>query len=170
MTAGLVIKRILIDGAVLTAIAAPVLVLTLYINPRIALSDYPPDVQAAVPPRTRKELRHGILLSIPFLLAALAVPLLSTWLLSRQNGGTISYWIALVSIFGVYSVFYLFDLIVLDLLMFCTWTPGFLVIPGTEGMAGYKDWRMHVKGHMTTGLLLLGVMTALLALVPTFLY
>ncbi len=54
--------------------------------------------------------------------------------------------------------------------MFCTWTPGFPVIPGTEGMAGYKDWRMHVKGHMTTGLLLLGVVAALLALVPIFLY
>lgn len=85
MMAGLVIKRIVIDGAVLTTIAASVLVLTLYINPRIALSDYPPDVQAAVPPRTRKELRQGTLLSIPFLLAALAVPLISTWLLRAPN-------------------------------------------------------------------------------------
>ncbi len=76
--AGFVIKRILIDGAVLTALAAPVLVLTLYINPRIALSDYPSDVQTAVSPRTGEELRHGILLSIPFLLAALVVPLIST--------------------------------------------------------------------------------------------
>jgi hypothetical protein len=32
----LLIARILIDGTVLTAIMAPVLVLTLYINPRIA--------------------------------------------------------------------------------------------------------------------------------------
>ena len=65
MVAELIIKRILIDGAILTAIAAPVLVLTLYINPRIALSDYPEDVQAAVPERTKKELRQGILLSVP---------------------------------------------------------------------------------------------------------
>ena len=66
--------------------------------------------------------------------------------------------------------FFLFDLLVLDILIFCTWTPHFLVIPGTEGMAGYKDWRMHVRAHMTTGLLVLVVAAALLALVPAFLY
>jgi len=44
------------------------------------------------------------------------------------------------------------------------------VIPGTEGMPGYSEWRTHVKGHMTTGLLLLGVVAAVLALVLTFLY
>jgi len=96
MVAELIIKRILIDGAILTAIAAPLLVLTLYINPRIALSDYPEDVQAAVPARTKKELR--------------------------------------------------------------------------QGMPGYKDWRMHVRGHTRTGLPILAVAAALLALVPAFLY
>ena len=49
MVAQLIIERILIDGAILTAVAAPMLVLTLYIKSRIALSDYPEDVQAAVP-------------------------------------------------------------------------------------------------------------------------
>ena len=170
MVAGLIIKRILIDGAILTAIAAPVLLLTLYINPRIALSDYPEDVQAAVPARTKQELRQGILLSIPFLLAAIVVPLYSTWLLKQENGGAITYWMAFATIFGIHFVFFLFDLIVLDILMFCTWTPSFLVIPGTEGMPGYKDWRMHVSGHTTTGLPILAVTAALLALVPTFLY
>lgn len=170
MVAGLILKRILVDGAVLTAIAAPILVLTLAINPRLALSDYPADVQAAVPPRTRAEVRQGILLSIPFLLAAIAVPLYSTWFLKQEHGGIITYWMAFATIFGIHFVFFLFDLIVLDIWMFCTWTPGFLVIPGTEGMPGYKDWRMHVKGHMTTGLLVLVVAAALLALVPAFLY
>jgi len=45
MVAELIVKHIAIDGAVLTAIAAPVLVLTLYINPRSALADCPEDVQ-----------------------------------------------------------------------------------------------------------------------------
>lgn len=170
MVIGLLVKRILIDGAVLTAVAAPILVLTLYINPRLALSDYPADVQAAVPPRTKSEVLQGALLSIPFLLVAVAVPLYSTWLLNLQNGGTITYWMAFVTIFGIHSLFSFFDLIVLDMWMFCTWTPSFLVIPGTEGMPGYKDWRMHVKAHMTTGLLVLVIAAALLALIPAFLY
>ncbi len=36
----------------------------LYLNPRLALSDYPDDVKAAVPPRTRGELRLGVALAI----------------------------------------------------------------------------------------------------------
>jgi hypothetical protein len=170
MVAQLILKRILIDGAVLTAIVTPVLLLTLYINPRVALSDYPQDVKEAVPARTRSELRQGILLSIPFFLASVAVPLHSTWLLKQENGGMISYWMALVTIFGVHLVFFFFDLLVLDILIFCTWTPQFLVIPGTEGMPGYKDWRMHVRAHVTTGILVLVVAAALLALVPAYLY
>jgi hypothetical protein len=127
-------------------------------------------VQAAVPPRTRKELYQGILLAIPFLLAALAVPLYSTGLFKQQNGGAIAYEMAFVIILGIYLMLYLFDLIVLDILMFYTWTPRFLVIPGTEGLPGYKDFRPHLKTHLTTGIGIVVVWAALLALIPTFLY
>lgn len=53
MVAQLILKRILIDGAVLSGIISPLLVLGLYINPRIFLTDCPADVKAAVPERTR---------------------------------------------------------------------------------------------------------------------
>jgi hypothetical protein len=170
MVAWLLITRILVDGAILTAIDAPLLVLALYINPRLALSDYPADVRAAVPPRTKREVRQGVLLAIPGLLVAIGVPLYSTWLLKQQNAGELPYWMAFATILGVLMVFSLFDLIVLDLLMFYRWTPRFLVIPGTEGMAGYKDWRPHLKSQLTKGNALLVVVSALLALVPAFLY
>ena len=82
------LTRILIDGGILTAIVGVVLVGMLYINPRIALSDYPADVKAAVPPRTMRELQLGILISIPLLLIAVALPLYSVWLVKQQCGGT----------------------------------------------------------------------------------
>jgi hypothetical protein len=169
MVTQLIIKRILIDGAILTVIVAPIMVLALYINPRMALSDYPEDVKAAVPPRTKKEKRQGILIGLPFLLVVIAVPLYSTWLVKQQNGGVITYWMAFVTIFGVYLIPFLFDLIVLDILVFSTWTPKFLVIPGTEGMPGYKDYSLHLKAH-TRGSVILIVFSALLALIPTCLY
>jgi hypothetical protein len=170
MVTQLLLKRILIGGSILTAIVAPILVLALYINPRMALSDYPEDVKAAVPPRTKKELRQGIVMSIPLLVAVIAVPLYSTWVVKQQNQGVITYWMSFVTIFGVFLIPFLFDLIVLDILMFYTWTPKFLVIPGTEGMPGYKDWRPHLKAHLTKGLLLLVAFSALLALIPKYLY
>ena len=163
------LNRILIDGSILTAIVATIIVLALYINPRMALSDYPEDVKAAVPPRTKKELWQGVLLGLPFLVVVFAIPLYSAWRVKQHNEDVLTYWMALVTIFGVLLIPFLFDLIVLDILMFSTWTPNFLVIPGTEGMPGYKDYGMHFKAH-ARGSVMLVVVSALLALIPTYLY
>ena len=166
----ILLTRIIVDGGILTAIMVVVLVGMLFFNPRIALSDYPDDVKAAVPLRTQKKLRQGILLSIPTLLIRLAIPLYSVWLVKQQNGGNLTYGIVFITIFGEYFLVSMFDLLVLDLWMFYTWTPKFLVLPGTEGMAGYKNYRPHLKAQLTTGNLLLTVFAALLALFPIYFY
>ena len=53
---------------------------------------------------------------------------------------------AFLSAFVVLVVFNLVDRLILDWLVFCPLTPRFVVLPGTEGMAGYKDYRMHFRG------------------------
>lgn len=164
------LTRILVDGGILATIAGLVLVGMLYFNPRIALSDYPTDVKAAVPPRTKKELQLGILISIPLLLVVVALPLYSVWLVKQQSGGILTYRMAFTTLFGEYFLVSMFDLLVLDIWMFYTWTPKFLVLPGTEGMAGYKDYRPHVKAQLTMGNLLLAIFSAVLALVPIYFY
>lgn len=40
------------------------------------------------------------------------------------------------------------DLVVLDWLIFVRSRPRFIVLPGTEGMAGYKDYFFHLKGFL----------------------
>jgi len=45
-------------------------------------------------------------------------------------------------------VFNIFDLIILDWLFFCTVQPRSMVLPGTEGMAGYRDYRFHFIGFL----------------------
>jgi hypothetical protein len=152
MLSQVILTRILVDGGILTAIVGVVLVGMLYLNPRIALSDYPTDVKAAVPPRTKKELQLGILISIPLLLVFVALPLYSVWLVKQQSGGILTYGMAFITLFGEYFLVSMFDLLVLDMWMFYTWTPKFLVLPGTEGMAGYKDYRPHLKAQLTKSL------------------
>jgi len=58
---------------------------------------------------------------------------------------------------------------VLDIWMFHTWTPRFLVLPGTEGMAGYKDWRRHARSQLLLGTAVIAAVAALLALVAVHL-
>jgi len=38
--------------------------------------------------------------------------------------------------------------LVLDWLIFCTIQPRRIVLPGTEGMAGYRDYRFHFIGFL----------------------
>lgn len=169
MATQILLTRILIDGGLLTVFISTVLVLMLYFKPRMALSDYPKDVRAAVPQRTQKELRASIMLSIPMLVVVVAIPLYSVWLVKRELG-EIAYGISFTVIFGEYFLMSMFDLIVLDWLMFYTWTPKFLVLPGTEGFAGYKDFRLHLKAQLTMGNLLIAAFAALLAFIPVLLY
>jgi hypothetical protein len=53
-----------------------------------------------------------------------------------------------LSAFGVPFLFNVVDWLILDWLIFCTFTPRFSVLPGTEGMAGYKNYAMHFRGFL----------------------
>ena len=170
MITQIILTRILIDGGFLTFVVSTVLVLMLYFKPRMALSDYPEDVRAAVPPRTQEEFRAGIILTIPLLILLIAYPLRSVHRVEFILGGEISYGMAFLVIFCEYFMVSMFDLIVLDWLMFYTWTPKFLVLPGTEGFVGYKNFRPHLKAQLITGNLTVIIFSALLALIPTFLW
>jgi len=165
----LVITRILIDGSILTALLTFIIVFTLYVNPRLALRNYPEDVKSAVPPRTKKEIIQSTLIAIPFFIIVIGIPLYSTWLIKQEYHDVFNYWTAYITIFCELLIFFLFDFIVLDILMFSFLNPKFLVIPGTEGKKGYKDYSMHIKAH-AKGFVMLVIFSALLALIPLYLY
>ena len=68
--------------------------------------------------------------------------------------------------FGVVFIFNLVDLLLLDWLMFCFITPSFVIIPGTEGMKGYKDYGYHFRAFLkgtilsvVAGLVIAGIVT-----------
>ncbi len=69
----------------------------------------------------------------------------------QANSSNCSFLILFVNAFGVIGViwiFNLFDLLVLDWLIGCTFTPKFAIILGTEGAAGYKDYAFHFRGFL----------------------
>jgi hypothetical protein len=137
--------KIIIDGGILSAIASFYLFMVLYINRRVFLQDYPEEIQRAVPPKSREERRLSLLFGTPFLLLLFAGPLISTLTLKHQSGGGLSFFAASFHAFGIVFIFNLVDWLILDWLIFCTITPNFLVIPDTEGMAGYKDYSFHFR-------------------------
>lgn len=142
------IVQILNDGMILSVIASTFIIISGFLGPRIWLQDYPRDIQAMVPPKTDKEKRLSLILGIPFIAILLAVPFISTLSMRSSSMEQVSFLSLAVHAFGVIFIFNLVDWLVLDWLMFCTITPPFMVIPGSEGAAGYKDYAFHFRGFL----------------------
>jgi len=60
----------------------------------------------------------------------------------------------------------LVDLVIVDWLIFVTWQPRFVILPGTEGLAGYKDYAFHFKAFLR-GTVLCLVASLMIAAVAT---
>ena len=90
----------------------------------------------------------SLILGVPFLILLFAIPTASTLTLEAQGGGAVSFLQLLTNGVGILFIFNLVDWLLLDWLVFCTLTPRFVVIPGTEGAAGYKDYAFHFRGFL----------------------
>ena len=147
------IGKLILDGFLFSCISSFLLIIGFHINPRIFLQDYPKDIQAKVPEKTLSERRQSLLIGIPFILVLILFPFFSTLGLKQQNSEGSSFIALFINAFGVAFFFNLVDWLLLDWLIFCTITPKFVIIPGTEGMASYKDYRFHFRGFLIGTLL-----------------
>ncbi len=154
----------ILDGTILSLVFALVVLAAVCFNPRLARRGLPEDIKREVPPLTRRERLRATPFAILFFAAVVGIPLVSALTLSGQQAGEVPLLVLWVHVFGVLFIASLFDLVVLDWLLYCTITPRRLVIPGTEGMAGYKDYRYHLRAH-ARGTLLMVVVALLLAAV-----
>ena len=137
--------KILIDGMILSILASIFLIGSGLYNPRLFLQDYPEEIQAMVPPKTAREKRLSLLVGIPFMILLLVVPFISTLTLKNQLSETTSLLPLFLNAFGVIFIFNLFDLLVLDWLVFCTITPRFFVIPAGQDIDHGKGCAAHGK-------------------------
>lgn len=142
------LHRILIHGAILSVPASLLLMAAVYFNPRFARQDLPKDIQDVTPPLSKKEKLQALAFGIPFFALVVLVPLLSGISLEAPAGGRVPFLVLFLHIFGVVFVFNVVDFLILDCLIYCTITPKFVIIPGTEGLAGYKDYGHQARAHL----------------------
>ena len=70
----------------------------------------------------------------------------SLWRVSAQ--GSPSFWELFAHVFGLIFLFNLVDLLILDWLIVCTFTPRWLIIPEAEHIAMPKEYLYHFKGFL----------------------
>jgi hypothetical protein len=113
--------------------------------PDAMVQDYPPAIRERYGPKSPRGERVGKVMAL-LLLAAIAGTTTGGILALRDGlGGSVGFWPGFVFGAILIAALHVFDLLVVDWLLFCTIRPRWLVLPGTEGMPEYRDWLFHVK-------------------------
>ncbi|MDX1643146.1 MAG: hypothetical protein R3244_02190 [Thermoanaerobaculia bacterium] len=137
------LSRFLADGLLLGALFSIVVVLSLLADPVVWLDDYPPDVRTMAP----AELSGSVVVESATAGALLLLVAGGFWLaerrLERDLDRSLGFAGRFVYLWLLFQCVNVVDVVVVDWLIFTAWTPDFLVIPGTEGAAGYDDYLFH---------------------------
>lgn len=157
----------LLYGLVLSVLMSTLFITAAYLNPEIMLRSYPPDIKARYGPGRPETKRQRSLASMA-LLVIMGGTFTSALLTLPEP---LTFVTAFICIFVVMFIFNVVDLVIIDWLVFVTLQPRFVVLPGTEGLVGYKDYAFHFKAFLrgmvlcfVVGLIVAGI-AALIALV-----
>jgi hypothetical protein len=141
------------------------------INVEMLLNDYPPDIRAKFGPMSIETRKQANFASLPLLGALIAVTITSILQL-RQSVGELTLANTLIVTIVMFQVWNLMDLILLDWFILMTLRPRFMILPGTEGLAGYRDYRFHFRKFLNGiffTLILGGIVTAVALGIDAFL-
>jgi hypothetical protein len=164
----------LIYGLVLSVVLTILTVISGAIALDMFVDDYPPDIKQRYGPMSPRAARLRPFIAALLFITVLLVPIIGLFVLQAKVP-SVPFLPAFVFSGIVVLVFNVFDLIILDWLFFCTIQPRSMVLPGTEGMAGYRDYRFHFIGFLkglgfsaVTGLLIAVLWTVVQWLITLF--
>ena len=111
------------------------------------VDNYPPAIRHKYGPMSPRAARLRPYLAPLLFIPIIVVPVLGLFHL-QTTSASIGFWSAFAFSGITLLSFNLFDLFILDWLFFCTIQPRAMVLPGTEGMAAYRDYRFHFIGFL----------------------
>ncbi len=139
------VRRFLIDCTGYNLLLGALLGGSLAYNAEMWVHDYPPDIKKKFGPRSKSATMQSIILAIPFFFILIGGAIWSNLRLKKRNDGRLPLRHAFANTYLLFLSFWVFDLTIMDWLFFVTIQPDFIVLPGTEGMAGYDDYGFHLK-------------------------
>jgi hypothetical protein len=152
MDYNLLLTNALLWGSLLSLTLGVIMTASFLIAPDMWVGDYPPDIKAKygeMSGRARKFRPWIGLLFFGALVIFVILALLRLRALVEIPAGFLPHlWADFLTAFIVLFIFNLFDLLVIDWLLFVRIQPAPIVLPGTEGLAGYQDYAFHFRGFL----------------------
>ena len=143
----IVLRDALIYGLVLSLALTTLMVISGAIALDMFVNKYPPDIKQKYGPMSPRAARLRPFIAALLFITILVIPMIGLFALHAEIK-SVSFLSALVFSGIALFVFNTFDLIILDWLFFCTIRPRTMILPGTEGMAGYRNYRFHFIGFL----------------------
>lgn len=143
----LLLNSALLNGLLLSISLTAITVISGVVALDMWVSKYPPDIQQKYGPMSPRSARLRPYVAALVFLVTFAIPILGLFALHNAVA-YLPFIAAFAFTFTSLLVFNLYDLLILDWLVFCTIQPRVMVLPGTEGMPGYRDYRFHFMGFL----------------------
>jgi len=137
----------LVWGLWLSLVLTTMMIISGAIAADMWVGDYPPDIKQKYGPMSPRAARLRPFVAAAFF-AAIPLILIPGLFALRDSLGSVPFIPAFAFAALALLVFNTFDLLVLDWLFFCTIQPRQMVLPGTQGMAGYRDYHFHFIGFL----------------------
>jgi hypothetical protein len=134
-------------GLLLSAVLFGLMFVVLRANPEIMLNDYPPDIKAKWGPMTENTKRQRVLVSVFFAIVVVGIMAWSLNAVPALVAGDVTFGVVFTHFVIMFGTFNVLDWAVLDCGL-VYWQPRFIVLPGTEGMAGYRSYWFHFRGFL----------------------
>ena len=144
---GPIVTHALEFGLALSVILFGLLFVVLRANPEIMLNDYPSDIRAKWGPMTERTRRQRAVVAGVFLLVIGCVVVWSLTSIPAFRAGDVTFAAAFVHFAVMFGTVNILDWLVLDWGL-VYWQPRFMMLPGTEGMAGYRSYWFHFRGFL----------------------
>ncbi|MFY1635521.1 hypothetical protein ACN27F_19975 [Solwaraspora sp. WMMB335] len=135
----------LVWSAIFAVAFVAILVGGMLIAPDSMVHDYPPAIRDRYGPKSTRGERVGHIMSALMGLLVLSVAIGVALSLAFEPDADTGFWSGFLVGCTLVVLLNLFDLVVLDWIVFCWIQPRFMVLPGTEGMPEYRDWLFHLR-------------------------
>jgi len=162
MSLTLLLQHSFLYGLLLSVLLSTLFVGGALLSPDVLLRSYPPDIKERYGAMSAKGQRYRRVMAPLLLLILFGVSALTLWSLAQTKGADLTWGEMALSLGVAFLTFNLVDLVVLDWLVFVRWQPKFVVLPGTEGLAGYNDYGFHFRAFLR-GLVIITVFSLLIA-------
>lgn len=143
-----VLNHSLMYGGILAGLMFVFIVGSMIYNVELWLNDYPPDVRKMYGQPSEKTVRQRKYYGIALLSIMVIVLLAAGLQVPVETVDDPAFPVTFRSVFVVFLIGSLMDLLVIDLLLGMVIRPKFMILPGTEGAAGYRNVKFHFNAFL----------------------